>query len=49
LQQRLFHNFAPQHIYMPSLQNRSNGTFRVGFLRLAAIPTAKSGFKKTVL
>ena len=29
---------------MPSLQNRSNCTFRYSFLRLATIPTAKSGF-----
>jgi len=29
---------------MPSLQKRSNCTFRYGFLRLATIPTTKSGF-----
>ncbi len=30
---------------MPSSQNRSNCAFRCSFLRLATIPTAKSGFK----
>jgi hypothetical protein len=37
---------------MPSSQNRSNCTFRYGFLRLATIPTAKSGlnnFKRMVV
>ncbi|NOQ86468.1 MAG: hypothetical protein GQ554_06280, partial [Deltaproteobacteria bacterium] len=33
-------------IDMPSSQNRSNCTFRYGFLRLATIPTAKSGLKE---
>jgi hypothetical protein len=30
---------------MPSSQNRSNCAFRCSFLRLATIPTAKSGLK----
>ena len=34
---------------MPASQNRSNYTFRYGFLRLATIPTAKSGLKTTFL
>ena len=33
-------------IDMPSSQNRSNCAFRCGFLRLATIPTAKTGLNR---
>jgi hypothetical protein len=33
---------------MPALQNRSNCTFRYGFLRLATMPTAKPGLKAKI-
>jgi hypothetical protein len=33
---------------MPASQNCSNCTFRHGFLRLATIPTAKSGLERIV-
>jgi hypothetical protein len=32
---------------MPTSQNRSNGAFRYGFLRLATNSTAQSGFNET--
>jgi len=32
---------------MPAAQNRSNIAFREGLIRLATVPNAKSGLKKT--
>jgi len=34
---------------MPAGQNRSNCVFRNGFLRLATMPTAQSGFKSDLI